>query len=112
MPAASAVQIEQIVSPSGIHAWLVREHTSPLVVLDYAFHGGSSQDEADKAGTANLVSDMLDEGAGDLDSKAYHERLENRAIELGFSVGARLFPRVAAHLNDIARKPSICWRWR
>jgi zinc protease len=88
---ASAMTIEKIVSPSGIHAWLVREHAVPLVALSYAFHGGSSQDEAAKAGTANLASDLLDEGAGNLDSKAYHERLENHAIELGFSVGRDYF---------------------
>jgi zinc protease len=29
----------------------------------------------------------LDEGAGDLDGKAFHERVENHAIELGFQVG-------------------------
>jgi zinc protease len=83
----SAMTIEKIVSPSGIEAWLVREKAVPLVTLNYAFHGGAAQDEADKAGTANLASDLLDEGAGDLDSKAYHERLENHAIELGFQVG-------------------------
>jgi zinc protease len=84
---ASAMTIEKITSPSGIDAWLVREQSTPLVALNYAFNGGSSQDAADKAGTANLVGDMLDEGAGDLDSKAYHERLENHAIELSFQVG-------------------------
>ncbi len=84
---ASAMTIEKIVSPSGIEAWLVREKAVPLVTLNYAFHGGSTQDEADKSGTANLVADLLDEGAGDLDSKAYHERLENHAIELTFQVG-------------------------
>lgn len=84
---ASAMTIEKIVSPSGIEAWLVHENAVPLVTLNYAFHGGASQDEADKAGTANLVADLLDEGAGELDSKAYHERLENHAIELGFQVG-------------------------
>ena len=86
-PAASAMTIEKIVSPSGIEAWLVREHTVPLVALNYAFHGGSAQDEPDKAGTASLAADLLDEGAGDLDSKTFHERLENHAIELGFQVG-------------------------
>ena len=83
----SAMTIEKIVSPSGIEAWLVREKAVPLVTLNYAFHGAAAQDEADKAGTANLAADLLDEGAGDLDSKAYHERLENHAIELGFQVG-------------------------
>jgi len=86
-PSASAMTIEKIVSPSGIKAWLVREHTVPLVTLNYAFHGGSSQDEADKAGTANLAADLLDEGAGDLDSTTYHDRLERHAISLSFRVG-------------------------
>ena len=43
-PAASAMTIEKITSPSGIPAWLVREQTVPLVTLNYAFHGGASQD--------------------------------------------------------------------
>ncbi len=46
--AASAMTIEKIVSPSGIEAWLVREKAVPLVTLNYAFHGGATQDEADK----------------------------------------------------------------
>jgi zinc protease len=88
---ASAMTIEKITSPSGIEAWLVREESTPLVALNFAFLGGSSQDPANKSGTANLVGDMLDEGAGDLDSKAYHERLENKAIELSFQVGRDYF---------------------
>jgi len=99
-PAASAMQIEKIVSPSGIEAWLVREQSAPLVALNYAFHGGSSQDESEKSGTANLTADMLDEGAGDLDSKAYHERLENHAIELGFRVGRDYFHGSLRTLNE------------
>ncbi len=90
-PAASAMTIEKIVSPSGIEAWLVREPSVPLVALNYAFHGGSTQDEADKAGTANLAADLLDEGAGPLDGKTFHERLENHAIELGFRVARDYF---------------------
>ena len=85
--AASAMTIEKIVSPAGIEAWLVREKALPLVTLNYAFHGGATQDDADKAGTSNLAADLLDEGAGDLDGKTFHERLENRAIELSFQIG-------------------------
>jgi zinc protease len=99
-PAASAMQIEKIVSPSGIEAWLVREQSTPLVALNYAFHGGSSQDAADKTGTANLAVDMLDEGAGDLDSKTYHERLENHAIDLGFQIGRDYFHGSLRTLNE------------
>src|SRR5665213_1693617 len=99
-PAASAVQIEKIVSPSGIAAWLVREQAVPLVSLSFAFHGGSTQDEPDKSGTANLAADLLDEGAGDLDGKTYHERLENNAIELNFQVARDNFHGSLQTLNE------------
>jgi zinc protease len=97
---ASAMKIEKIVSPAGIEAWLVREQTVPLVSLSFAFRGGSSQDEADKSGAANLAADTLDEGAGDLDSKTYHERLENHAIELAFSVGRDYLHGSLRSLNE------------
>ncbi len=84
---AQAMTIEPIVSPSGIKAWLVREQATPLVALNFAFHGGSSQDSAEKSGAANLAADLLDEGAGDLDSKTFHEKLEDNAIELRFQIG-------------------------
>ena len=84
---AAAVTIEKVTSPSGIQAWLVREQAVPLVALNYAFTGGSAQDPAEKSGVANLAASLLDEGAGDLDSKTFQERLENKAIELSFSVG-------------------------
>jgi zinc protease len=99
-PAASAMNIERIVSPSGIVAWLVHEQTVPLVSLSYSFRGGSSQDAADKPGTANLAADLLDEGAGDLDSKTYHERMENHAIELNFGVGRDYFHGSLRALNE------------
>ncbi|RDV04923.1 M16 family metallopeptidase [Undibacter mobilis] len=97
---AGAVTIEKVVSPKGIKAWLVREKAVPLIAMSYAFAGGSAQDPADKAGTANLVADTLDEGAGELDSKAYHDRLERRAIELSFSATRDQFYGSLRVLND------------
>lgn len=99
-PVASAMTIEKIVSPAGIEAWLVREQTVPLVSLNYAFHGGSSQDDAEKSGAANLAADLLDEGAGDLDGKTFHERLESHAIELSFRVGRDEFRGSLRALNE------------
>jgi zinc protease len=81
---AFATTIERVVSPGGIEAWLVHEPTVPMIAIDFAFVGGAIQDPAGKAGTANLVASLLDEGAGDFDSKQFHDRLERRAIELGF----------------------------
>src|SRR5580704_18993477 len=83
-PPALATTIERVVSPGGIEAWLVHEPAVPMIAVDFAFGGGAAQDPAGKAGTANLVASLLDEGAGDLDSKTFHARLERKAIELGF----------------------------
>jgi zinc protease len=81
---ALATTIERVVSPGGIEAWLVHEPAVPMIAVDFAFGGGGVQDPAGKAGTASLVASLLDEGAGDLDSKTFHARLERKAIELGF----------------------------
>ncbi len=100
VPAASAMKIEKILTPAGITAWLVREHSVPMVSLNYAFRGGSSQDEAEKSGTANLVASTLDEGAGDLDSAQFHDRLERRAIDLGFRAARDYFRGTLRSLNE------------
>lgn len=82
---ANATSIQRVVSPGGIEAWLVQDATVPIIAMEYAFAGGSTQDPEGKPGVANLVAGMLDEGAGELDSKAFRERLERRAIELSFN---------------------------
>ena len=81
---ALATTIERVVSPGGIEAWLVHEPAVPMIAMDFAFGGGAAQDAPGKAGTASLVASLLDEGAGDLDAKTFHARLERKAIELGF----------------------------
>jgi zinc protease len=82
---ALATTIERVVSSGGVEAWLVREPAVPLIAIDFAFSGGSVQDPAGKSGTAQLVASLLDDGVGDFDSKAFHDQLERKAIELNFS---------------------------
>ncbi|MFZ3336752.1 MAG: pitrilysin family protein [Xanthobacteraceae bacterium] len=84
---AHATTIQRVVSPGGIEAWLVQEPAVPLIAVDFAFVGGSAQDPAGKGGTANLAASLLDEGAGDLDSKAFADALGRKAIAMNFSVG-------------------------
>jgi zinc protease len=88
---AAATKIDRVVSPAGIEIWLVQEPTVPLIAMDFAFRGGSSQDPADKGGVASLVAGLIDEGSGNLDSKAFHERAESKAIEISFSATRDLF---------------------
>src|SRR5215472_17683472 len=82
---AGATTIERVVSPRGIEAWLVHEPAVPLIAVDFAFAGGAVQDPPGKSGTATLAASLLDSGAGDLDSHAFSDRLERKAIEMSFS---------------------------
>jgi len=84
--AAKATTIQRVVSPGGIEAWLVQDPSVPLIAFDFSFRGGANQDPVDKPGVATMATSLLDEGAGDLDSKSFHERAETKAIQLGFSV--------------------------
>jgi zinc protease len=86
LTSAQATTIQRVVSPGGIEAWLVQEPSLPLVALNFAFVGGASQDPVDKPGVGYMVSSLLDDGAGELDTKAFHQRLEDNAAELRFSV--------------------------
>src|SRR5215469_13764810 len=80
-PCFAAAKIQHLTSPGGIEAWFV-------------------QDSADKPGVGNMVASLIDEGSGDLDSKAYHERLDRRAIELNFSVTRDYFRCSLRMLKD------------
>jgi len=83
---ANAMKIEKVTTAKGIEAWLVEDHSRPIISLQYAFSGGASQDPDGKPGVATFVSGMLDEGAGNLDSEAFQTRLEDLAAK--FSVSA------------------------
>jgi len=84
---AAATKIERVVSPGGIEAWLVREPALPLVAINFAFLGGANQDPADKPGVGHMAASLLDNGAGELDAKAFQEQVEDNAVQLSFSVG-------------------------
>ncbi len=90
-PTARAMTVERLVSPGGIEAWLVRDPAVPVIAVEFAMRGAADQDPAGKPGVANLTASALDEGAGPLDSAAFHDRLERKAIELGFRAGHDYF---------------------
>lgn len=82
--AGPSVPVQKVRSPAGVEAWLVEEHSLPLIAVDFAFDGGATRDPENAAGSAYLVSGLLDEGAGDLDAEAFQGRLADHAISLGF----------------------------
>ncbi|MBI1383616.1 MAG: insulinase family protein [Rhizobiales bacterium] len=101
---AEAVNIQRVVSPLGIEAWLVEEHGLPLVAMQFAFRGGATQDPDGRPGVAHFLTTMLDEGAGDLDAKVFQERTEDLAMRLSFDTGrdqfTGSFQSLAEHLDE------------
>lgn len=91
VPARAEIAIERVVSPGGIEAWLVEEHALPMVAVEFAFRGGAKLDPDGKAGLATMLSGLLDEGAGDLDSQAFQQRLDDLAVRLSFSADRDAF---------------------
>lgn len=84
---ARAVDIQRVVSPGGIEAWLVRDPTLPLIALEFRFRGGSASEPAGKRGVGSLAIDLLREGAGDLDASAFARALDEDSISIGFGIG-------------------------
>ena len=83
--------IEPITGVSGAEAWLVEDHSVPVVTIRFAFPTGAALDPAGKRGTASMVASLLDEGAGPFDNLAFHRRLDDLAGELRFSAAQDSF---------------------
>ena len=88
---AQAVEVQKVVSPQGVEAWLVEDHTVPIVAMNFSFEGGSAQDPTGKEGVTRLLAATLDEGAGDLNSEDFQARLEELAVSVSFSTGKDRF---------------------
>lgn len=84
---ARAIDIQQITSPGGIKAWLVEDHSIPFTALSLVFRGGASMDAPGKRGATNLMTALLEEGAGDMDSLQYAQAVEALGAQNSFNVG-------------------------
>ena len=84
---ALALNVEEVTSRQGIKAWLVEEHSVPLVAIRFAFMGGACQDPVGSEGLAAMLSDLLTEGAGELPAQAFKERLAELGTHLTTASG-------------------------
>ncbi|MDP5306708.1 M16 family metallopeptidase [Paracoccus spongiarum] len=84
---AQAIDIRQVTSPGGVDAWLVEDHSIPFVAISLDFKGGASLDAPGKRGAINLMTGLLEEGAGKRDATQFAQELEMLGASLGFDVG-------------------------
>lgn len=80
---AHAFGAKRIEAAKGEEVWFAEDHTLPMISLVASFPAGSAYDTPGKAGLAAFAAAMLDEGAGGINSKAFHDALADRAIQLG-----------------------------
>jgi zinc protease len=87
----STIVIERVRSPGGIESWLVQDDTVPIISMSFSFAGAAAIDPPGKEGLADMVSSLLDEGAGELDSKAFQRALEDISASISFDAGRERF---------------------
>jgi zinc protease len=81
---ARAVAVQRVVSPGGIEAWLIEDHTVPVVSTEFRFRAGAAIEPAGKEGLSRLGASLLDEAAGDLPNQEFQRRLEDLVSQIGF----------------------------
>ncbi len=99
-PALAEMKITEVTSPGGIKAWLVEDHGIPFTALEIQFRGGTSLDAAGKRGAVNLMTGLIEEGAGDMDSRAFAEARDALAAEFRFSADAESLGVSARFLTE------------
>ncbi|MBL8053475.1 MAG: insulinase family protein, partial [Nitrospira sp.] len=63
-------------TPNGMTVVVLEQHFLPIVELHALIKAGSSQDPSEKAGVANLVASLLDEGTTSRSSKQLAEQID------------------------------------
>lgn len=83
-----ATKVEEINSPrKGIKAYWFYDNSNPIISVDFVFkNAGLASDNENAIGVSNMVATLLLDGAGELNSQAFKEELENKAIGISFDV--------------------------
>jgi zinc protease len=66
----------KVVTPNGMTVLVLEQHFLPIVEVHALIKTGSAQDPSDKAGLANLVASLLDEGTATRTSKQLAEQID------------------------------------
>ena len=108
--AQAEIKIREVTSPGGITAWLVEQHSIPFTALEIRFKGGASLDAPGKRGEINLMTALLEEGAADMDSRAFSAARDSLAASYEFdayddavSISARFLSENRDQAVDLLR---------
>jgi zinc protease len=105
-PLRAGLVPERVDSAGGITAWLVHEPAIPFIALELRFRGGTALDTPATAGAVNLMTGLLEEGAGDLDARAFATARDALAASFRFSAGGDAITVSARFLSE-TRDPAV-----
>ena len=109
--ARAEIDIQEVVSPGGIKAWLVEDHSIPFGALELRFRGGTSLDAPGKRGAIFLMGGLLEEGSGELRAQEYTRALEALAASFSYdankdmvSISARFLSENSGEVMELLRQ--------
>ena len=73
---AAEIAPTKFITTNGITVLVLEQHFLPIVEIHALIKAGSAQDPPDKAGLANLVASLLDEGTTTRTSKQQAEQID------------------------------------
>lgn len=122
---AADISPSRFTTPNGITILVLEQHFLPIVEIHALIKTGSAQDPPDKAGLANLVASLLDEGTTTRTSKQQAEQIDfvggaleatasedfttasarvlKKDIDLGFTLLADMLQHPAFHKQEFER---------
>ena len=78
---AHAADVKNIDLGKQAQVWFAEDHTVPIVSFNISLPAGAAYDPGARPGLASFAASMMDEGAGNLDSAAFHQALAVKAIQ-------------------------------
>ncbi len=84
-PLRAEIAIQSVTSDLGLKAWLVEDHGIPFTALQIRFAGGTSLDADGKRGATNLMTALIEEGAGPLDAQRFAAARDDLAASFRFA---------------------------
>ena len=80
--------VVQEVKSADLSAYLLEEHSVPIVSIDFEFtNSGSAHTDDEKQGLTEILTQILLDGAGQYDAVAFKDICEEYGIKIGFSSG-------------------------
>ena len=82
-----ASKVQQI-EADGMKAYLLEEHSNPIIAVDFMFeNAGSAYEAENKQGLTHLLTEMLLNGAGEYDALQFKDISEEYGVHIDFGAG-------------------------